>query len=251
MTAKAQSRVRAMRTSPCWLALICALALTPGCRSPWQVVSGEAQMRKARIYLETGRPVFARAEYVRAKRKHSDNPKLFRRFGAMFARFGQWEDAARAYEESLKIEPDAQTAVVLAEVYWSAPPYGIDTHADLIESTLGLAISLDPKHPGALNNLAYFYAERKERLDYALELSRKSIRLSPTTPAYLDTLGWIYYRMGQPAKALPLLGRAVELDRHNYELREHLAACFERLGDTKRAHIERAKARLLSREPPA
>lgn len=248
---RSRRRIRRGRAAGWCLAIAGTLLLIPGCRSPLDVASGEGHLREARSHLRAGKAVFARAEYARAKQEQPDNAKLMRRFGDLFASFGKWQDSTRAYEESLDVELDAQTAVALAGAYWTAAPYGIDSHAHLIERALKRALAKDPNHPEALNSLAYLYAEQGKRLDYALRLSRKSIRLSPTTPAYLDTLGWIHYKAGRPGKALPLLSQAVELNWQNYELREHLAACFEALGDTKRARIERRKAEFLSGTAPA
>jgi tetratricopeptide (TPR) repeat protein len=230
-----------------WLGVLLAiLIVSPGCRSIGQVASGEVHLAKAALYLRSGRPLFARAEYARADSEQPDNASLLRGFASLFSRYGRWGDCVRAYEDSLAAKPDANTAVLLAGIYWSAPGFGIQRSGQAIESTLKLALSCDPNHPEALNSLAYFYAERGERLTEALQMSRKSIRLSPTTPAYLDTLGWICYQMGRPAEALPYLEQAVALEWQSAELRDHLARCLEKLGHKDRALIERTKARLLS-----
>lgn len=59
------------------------------------------------------------------------------------------------------------------------------------------SIKLDRTAPNSYNNYAYNLALRGERLDYALKLSRKACDLEKDNATYLDTLGYIYFLMGQ------------------------------------------------------
>ena len=63
------------------------------------------------------------------------------------------------------------------------------------------------------NGLAWHYATHDEHLDEALELSKKSLELTPDTPEYLDTLAEIYHRMGDHDEAIEWIKKALDLDR--------------------------------------
>ena len=58
-------------------------------------------------------------------------------------------------------------------------------------------IALDDKDAQAYNNFAYSLVERGEDLNYALALAKKAITISPNISAYLDTIGWIYYKLSE------------------------------------------------------
>ena len=57
-------------------------------------------------------------------------------------------------------------------------------------------IELSPDHPNARNYLAYMWAERGERLPEALEHIKVALEIEPDSAAFIDTLGWIYFRQG-------------------------------------------------------
>ncbi len=72
-------------------------------------------------------------------------------------------------------------------------------------------VATDPRHEGGLNSLGYMYAEDGINLDEALNLVNKALELSPDNGAYLDSLGWVYYKKGMYQKALDSLMKAVTL----------------------------------------
>jgi len=82
------------------------------------------------------------------------------------------------------------------------------------------------------NNYSYFLSLRNERLDYALELARRAIRLSPNNPTYLDTYAWVLYTMGRYEEARVPMRQAVSLDRNNNpELMIHYGDILYALND--------------------
>lgn len=96
-------------------------------------------------------------------------------------------------------------------------------------------IAHDPEHAPSLNYLGYMLADRGEQLEYALELIAHAVELAPDNPAYLDSYGWIHYRLGNYLEALAYLRRAVELDSD--------PIMFDHLGDTHRALGQMDEAR--------
>ena len=82
-------------------------------------------------------------------------------------------------------------------------------------------ISNDSTDAQAYNNYAYSLVEREENIEFALELAKNAIRLEPKSAAYLDTLGWIYYKLSQLDKALFYIGESIGLDSNNVTIKEH------------------------------
>lgn len=93
------------------------------------------------------------------------------------------------------------------------------------EARIGLraAVEANPDHPHALNTLAYAMADRSENLEEAMDLIQRALKREPDEPAFLDTRGWIHYRLGQWDDARRDLQAAHEADPDEAEILDHLA----------------------------
>lgn len=69
------------------------------------------------------------------------------------------------------------------------------------EQAFRAVITRDPRHAPALNYLGYSLVDRGERLDEGLGLIRQAVEIDPTNGAYLDSLGWAYFKLGRLADA--------------------------------------------------
>ncbi|MBO5437171.1 MAG: tetratricopeptide repeat protein [Thermoguttaceae bacterium] len=81
---------------------------------------------------------------------------------------------------------------------------------DAAEELMRSVLDEFPDDASAMNSLAYFWACEDRRLDRALQYSRESLKAEPGNPMYLDTLGWIYYRLGEFELAYETLKEAAE-----------------------------------------
>lgn len=91
---------------------------------------------------------------------------------------------------------------------------------DVLERDLRKLIQLRPDNAHAYNALGYSLAERGEQLPEALALIQKAIKLSPHDPFILDSLGWVYYRMGNPRKGIKYIKLAFDT-RSDPEIAAH------------------------------
>jgi len=82
---------------------------------------------------------------------------------------------------------------------------------DMLETDLRTMLQVDPNNAQAMNALGYTLTDRTDRHEEALELINKALELRPNDPYYLDSLGWVYYRMGDLEKAEYYLREAVEI----------------------------------------
>ena len=92
---------------------------------------------------------------------------------------------------------------------------------DLLERDLRKVVGMEPDNVHALNALGYTLADRTARQQEALSFINRAAELSPDNPFVLDSLGWVYYRLGQHQRALEYLYQAFELMRDN-EILAHL-----------------------------
>jgi len=91
----------------------------------------------------------------------------------------------------------------------------------ILEQDLRKLIKLKPDNAHAYNALGYSMAERGIKLPEALELIRKAVELSPEDPYIMDSLGWVYYRMGNFVEGLNYLNLAFAA-RPDPEIAAHL-----------------------------
>lgn len=96
-------------------------------------------------------------------------------------------------------------------------------------------LQIDPDCHQASNFLGYLFVERNERLDEALSLIQKALSLEPRNGAYLDSLGWAYYKLAtkhDSKKILIALQKLVEASKYaeDPEIVEHIGDVYYSLG---------------------
>jgi len=106
------------------------------------------------------------------------------------------------------------------------------------------AIELNPQNATALNNYSYHLAERKERLDEALQMAEMANRFEPDNAAFQDTYGWIKYQMGDFEAAQEWIRKAMDTSEDpSADILEHYGDVLYQLGEREKAlkHWEKAK----------
>ena len=137
--------------------------------------------------------------------------------GSSYQQLEEYDKATVVLRQSLKIYPESRgarhTLAIASDAlnYWNESD---SLYEGLIES--------DTNDVQALNNYSYSLVERNIQLNKALAMAKKAIELEPNNAAYLDTIGWIYYKMDNVEKALNFIRKSVELDNNNAVVLEHL-----------------------------
>jgi tetratricopeptide (TPR) repeat protein len=81
-----------------------------------------------------------------------------------------------------------------------------------------------------LNYLGYMWADKGEKLPEALKMIRKAVESEPWNGAYLDSLGWVYFKMGEYELAEDNLRQAVNRDQTDATVHMHLGDLYEKTG---------------------
>ena len=98
-------------------------------------------------------------------------------------------------------------------------------------------ISTDSTDAQAYNNFSYSLVERNDNLELALEMSNIANRLQPKSAPYLDTLGWIYFKLEQYEKALEYIQESYSIDNTNPVILEHLADILKATNQISKANL--------------
>ncbi len=140
-------------------------------------------------------------------------------------------------ETALAGDPEHLDAIsALAAIYDQMKNYAKS------DSLYQLALSLKGDDPLLMNNYSYSLAVRGERLDEALLMSQKAVAADSTNGAYLDTLGWIYFKLGLYDKALKYIKKSCNLRTSSAEVFEHLGDVYNKLNDVESARTYWRKA---------
>lgn len=165
--------------------------------------------------------------HARQVAAQSGDPKARRLLGDMLMQQGDFEGAAAVYQGVLDASPGANDAALLLQLGGALEQAGQWGKARPI---LEKVVALAPDSAAALNHLGYALADRGEDLPDAIRLLEKANTIRPNQPAFIDSLGWAFYRAGQYDKALPLLQSAVAMEPGYAELNDHLGDILWAMG---------------------
>ncbi|MBO6535279.1 MAG: tetratricopeptide repeat protein [Balneolaceae bacterium] len=98
-----------------------------------------------------------------------------------------------------------------------------------------LALRYDPQNHNAMNNYAYSLSVRETNLERAKELALRAIELAPENAAYLDTVGWVYFKLGDNDRARRFIRASIDTGEASAEVLEHLGDVYEALGNLEEA----------------
>lgn len=140
-------------------------------------------------------------------------------------------DAALVYlDKALYLDPDnIQVIGTMGLIYDSMNDFTMS------DSLYERALLIDSTDVLIANNYAYSLSERGIQLDRALVLSEYAVEQEPKNSSYLDTIGWVHYKLGNFDKALKFIKMAMEEDESNATLFDHLADVYAEMDNTEKA----------------
>jgi tetratricopeptide (TPR) repeat protein len=167
----------------------------------------EAQVRIARILSQEGQMGPARDLLQRLRVRLPEHAvTLYLVEGELLGEAGQKQQVMEVYTGALEAYPGDHKllyarALVAAEL----------GQVQLLEEDLSQVLAEDPDHADALNALGYTLADQTTRHQEALGYIRRALELKPDSPAILDSMGWVQYRLGNYQEAVEYLQRAHEM----------------------------------------
>ena len=152
-------------------------------------------------------------------------------------RYKEAEEAARA-AEVLPGQPRENEMVwfLLGAIYERQKFF------DKAEEQFKKVLAVNPKNAPVLNYYGYMLGDLGIRLDEAEALVQKALKEDPFNGAYLDSLGWIYFKENKLGASESTLRKAVERERHDATIHSHLGDLYAKLGrgDLAAAEWERS-----------
>jgi tetratricopeptide (TPR) repeat protein len=121
-------------------------------------------------------------------------------------------------------------------------------HAEA-EQSFRKALDFDKNNPAVLNYLGYMLADRGQKLEEALAMIQQAVDADPINGAFLDSLGWAYYKMDKLDLAEQYLKRAVLFAARNATMHDHLGDVYFKTGRFREAQDSWTKGLQFADEP--
>lgn len=195
----------------------------------------QAWQERIRLHLEAERYEMAIKAALEADEMIPDNPFILYLLGNAYYLNNQSDQAVIWLERALELPTRSE----FKSVIYTALGDGHNAMRDFIKADAAFekSIELNPNNDITLNNYAYSLSNRGDQvlLVKAKEMADRALKASSDNPSYLDTAGWIYYRLGDYRKARELVGKSLELYPSSAEVLEHMGDIMDKLGDKQSA----------------
>ena len=216
---------------------ITQLANVPKGHASYMIV----QRHVAELLAEAGRVDEARERLNALFSEHNDVESIIR-LGDLYRHEENYKSALTAYNKAAK-----EIGQDIPEEYWyllyaRGMAYEREGDWGKAESDLKAALGYRPDHPYLLNYLGYGWADQGLNLDESLELIKKAVALRPHDGYIIDSLGWVYFMMGEYEEAIPYLERAVGLLPYDSTINDHLGDAYWRAGRRMEARFQWERA---------
>jgi len=188
----------------------------------------------------------AEAALRKAVELDKNNLDAVEKLGKVQVQEGSADQAIALYQQSIRDNPrDVRLYILCGELYESKQNW------DQAKTLYQQALSIQPDHPLASNNLAYVILEQGGNVDVALGMAQTARRGMPDSANAADTLGWAYYQKGIYHSAISQFQEALRLaqkrgDPDDATIHYHLGLAYQKANQTALARQQLEKALKLS-----
>ena len=155
----------------------------------------------------------------KAMEYNPDNVDLVRYVAGCYHQMEEFDKALETYQKALEMV-DSTNTEILSEIITGMGDIWSEKDDSTAVACYERALELDPLNSGALNNYAYFLAQRGLDLDRAERMAALAVKDSPDNANFLDTYAWVYFAKKEYSMALLYIKSAVDKDDDNHLL-EH------------------------------
>ena len=205
--------------------------------------AGDAQVRNIRYDLSRCLAFSGRADKAieLLDQMIQDDPKeLLWKFqkGWVYYYSKQWPAAIKQFQEILAdSENGIQNEALIRQTKFSLSAAFVQNKQFREgEIILEKIYEQDKEDISVCNDLGYLYADQNKKLAQAEEMIKKALDAEPENNAYLDSMGWVKYRLGKFEEAKKYLEQAVkESESGDAVLWDHLGDCYNKLNQKEKA----------------
>ena len=185
----------------------------------------DLKLLNADLLSETGKSAEAIAVLERMLSGAEEDIKVYSAMVQVYQRDKKFKEAEKVLMPAEKLFKNKETFhFMLGSVYERQKDY------EKAEGTFRKVLEINPDHAASLNYLGYMLADRGVRLEESLDLIKRAVDLDPNNGAYLDSLGWAYFKLNRIDEAELYLKKALDRVRKDSTIHEHLGDVYYRKG---------------------
>lgn len=165
---------------------------------------------------------------------------VYLRLAIMYTRLKRWNDAEDALNKAEQLSTKAEDKEYV--YFLRGSTLEREKKFDQAEAEFKKILAANPQSAATLNYLGYMNADRGVDLEESLNFIKTAVSLDPTNGAYLDSLGWAYFKLGKYDLAEENLTKASLRMGSDPTVQDHLGDLYQKTGRLKlaAAHWERA-----------
>ena len=165
--------------------------------------------------------------------KGGDNALLQKELGDLYRMSDQFEKAREAYLKALDLglasgDLDRNLGISYEQL----------EQDHLAEARFKAALEKNPNDPYTLNYLGYWWADDGRNLEEAIKLIEQAVRLRPSSGYFVDSLGWVHYKLGNYDLAVAFLEKATMLEPMDAVITGHLGDAYWETGRVAEARFK-------------
>ncbi|MFN0167121.1 MAG: tetratricopeptide repeat protein [Bryobacteraceae bacterium] len=174
---------------------------------------------RANLLADIGR-VDEGAASIKSLLKGEGDREVYLTLAQVYEKGKRFADMQKALESAEKLS--SSKAEVEAVQFMRGAMFEKMKNFEAAEGEFRKVIGSNPKNAGALNYLGYMFADRGVKLEEARQLIQRAVDLEPDNGAYLDSLGWVHFRLNNLDDAERYLRRAIEQTSGDPTVHDHL-----------------------------
>ena len=208
----------------------------------------EAEMGRSEVLFQQGREDTAIEVLHALARDYPNRAAVQTALGDALRRQERFEEAIEAYSAAVDLVDLSQTRYWFL-LYARAISYEQSGRWDEAEADFRAALDLSPDQPNVLNYLGYSLVEQNRNLDEALNMIQRAVAARPDSGYIVDSLGWVFYRLGRFEEAVAPMERAVELLPNDSIVNDHLGDVYWMVGRFREAEFQWSRALSFDPDP--
>src|SRR5437667_91245 len=213
-----------------------ALLETPGSR--------QLRMLRADLVAEKGRVDEGIKALQQLQKGNDEDLDVLSAMVSVYQRAKRFDDAQNVLNRAIQRFPnEEQVHFLQGSVYEKQKKYSD------AEKAFRKALEIQKDDPAVLNYLGFMFADRGIRLHEAEAMIQKAVQADPTNGAYLDSLGWVYFKQNRLDRAEEYLKKAIIFLNSESNIHDHLGDVYFKTKRYEEARAEWNKTLQLSTEP--
>jgi tetratricopeptide (TPR) repeat protein len=190
---------------------------------------------RAQLFSDQGKTDAAVAELRKLLKNNPDNDLgVDLDIAEKYQQGHNYAAAAKTLDDAEKLAKDDKNRT--AVFFSRGALYERQKKFDLAEKEFRRVLEADAKNASALNYLGYMLADQNVRLSEAQDYIKRAVDLEPGNYAFLDSLGWVYFRLNKLDDAERQLVRSLQLSgEKDPTIHDHMADVYFKEGKLKLA----------------